>query len=182
VKFFQMAVLVLTGCSVVAIIMISFTPVILFFIITAKEYFFTVFLNIGILSLAGYFATVYIIKNFKMFFENQKWLPSVLVGCFVIAFVGTQLAWTLRPFFRSYAGFTKPVSGNFYIAVSTAAAENPLIAGPLIALFILIIIMMTLFYIVSSLAEPISASRIDYSTMKSEPDGKKSKSPKLISP
>jgi hypothetical protein len=182
VKFFQMAVLVLTGYSVVAIIMISFTPVILFFIITAKEYLFTVFLNIGILSLAGYFATVYIIKNFKMFFENQKWLPSVTVGCFVIAFVGTQLAWTLRPFFRSYAGFARPVSGNFYIAVTTAAAENPHVSGPLIALFMFIIIMMTLYYIFSSPAKPISASQIDNSKMLSEPDGKKSKSSNLISP
>lgn len=159
VEFYQMAVLILTGYSVTAIIMISFTPVILFFILTAKEYLFTVFLNIGILSLAGYFSTVYILKNFDKFYSNRNWLPSVVVGCFVIAFVGTQLAWTLRPFFNTYEGFTRPVSGNFYVAISTTAANNPHISGPLIFLFVFIIVMMTLYYLFSSPGQPAPVSR-----------------------
>jgi hypothetical protein len=41
----------------------------------------------------------------------------ILIGCLVLIFVGTQLAWILRPYFHFYPLFIRPLSGNFYVAL-----------------------------------------------------------------
>ena len=41
----------------------------------------------------------------------------ILIGCLVLIFVGTQLAWILRPYFHFYPFFIRPLGGNFYIAI-----------------------------------------------------------------
>lgn len=41
----------------------------------------------------------------------------ILIGCLVLIFVGTQLAWILRPYFHFYPFFIRPLVGNFYIAL-----------------------------------------------------------------
>ncbi|MFX1563142.1 MAG: zinc ribbon domain-containing protein [Promethearchaeota archaeon] len=41
----------------------------------------------------------------------------ILIGCLVLIFVGTQLAWILRPYFHYYPFFIRPLGGNFYIAL-----------------------------------------------------------------
>jgi len=47
---------------------------------------------------------------------NTSALP-ILIGCLVLIFVGTQLAWILRPYFHYYPLFIRPLGGNFYIAL-----------------------------------------------------------------
>lgn len=41
----------------------------------------------------------------------------ILIGCVVLIFVGTQLAWILRPYFHFYPFFIRPLGGNFYTAM-----------------------------------------------------------------
>ena len=41
----------------------------------------------------------------------------ILIGVAVLIFVGTQLAWILRPYFHFYPLFIRPLGGNFYIAM-----------------------------------------------------------------
>jgi hypothetical protein len=41
----------------------------------------------------------------------------ILIGVFVLIFVGTQLAWILRPYFHFYPFFIRPLGGNFYLAM-----------------------------------------------------------------
>ncbi len=41
----------------------------------------------------------------------------ILIGCVVLIFVGTQLAWILRPYFHYYPYFIRPLGGNFYTAL-----------------------------------------------------------------
>ncbi len=41
----------------------------------------------------------------------------ILIGIGVLIFVGTQLAWILRPYFHFYPLFIRPLGGNFYIAM-----------------------------------------------------------------
>jgi predicted nucleic acid-binding Zn ribbon protein len=41
----------------------------------------------------------------------------ILIGVLVLIFVGTQLAWILRPYFHFYPLFIRPLGGNFYLAV-----------------------------------------------------------------
>ncbi len=41
----------------------------------------------------------------------------ILIGVAVLIFVGTQLAWILRPYFHFYPLFIRPLGGNFYLAL-----------------------------------------------------------------
>ncbi|MFX1577921.1 MAG: zinc ribbon domain-containing protein [Promethearchaeota archaeon] len=41
----------------------------------------------------------------------------ILIGVAVLIFVGTQLAWILRPYFHFYPFFIRPLGGNFYLAL-----------------------------------------------------------------
>jgi hypothetical protein len=41
----------------------------------------------------------------------------ILIGCAVLVFVGTQLAWILRPYFNFSPFFIRPLGGNFYTAL-----------------------------------------------------------------
>ena len=147
IDFVQIATLILTGYAVAAIILMTFIPVVLFFIVTAKEYYFTVFLTIGVTGLAGYFSIVYIWRNFQVFHDDSKWYPSVITGTFIIAFVGTQLAWSLRPFFHPYSEFIRPMGGNFYSAIAKVAAQEPAIAGAIFSVFALIALVVTIVFI-----------------------------------
>ena len=150
IEISQMALILLTGYVIAAIIMLAFTPFMLFFILTAKEYYFTVFLTIGIMGLAGYFSLYYIYKSFRMFHDDNKWYPSFVVGSFVIAFVGTQLSWALRPYFHSADTFTRPTDGNFYVAMADAASNEPAIATSLICTFGFIAFIITVLMFMNS--------------------------------
>ncbi|MCK5561246.1 MAG: hypothetical protein KAJ51_11650 [Thermoplasmata archaeon] len=135
ISFPQMSSLLLLGFTSTSVVLITFTPLMLFFILTTKDYFFIVMLNIVICSFAGYFGIISILSGFKQFHKTGNWYPSLLIGSFIIIFVGTQLAWTLRPFFHASDQFTRPISGNFYVAVARIIELNPLVAVVLITIF-----------------------------------------------
>jgi hypothetical protein len=135
ITFSQMALMVSLGFTSTAIILAAFTPLMLFFILTTQNYFFIVILNISICSFAGYFGLLSLLTSFKRFHRNTNWSPSLIIGSFIIIFVGTQLAWTLRPFFHSTNVFTRPISGNFYIALARLIDQEPALAFILITIF-----------------------------------------------
>ena len=119
----QMAVLFMVSVTVMAIMMIAFLPVTLFFTLTTPErtfatYAFTVLLNVLFFALAGLTAVSYLLNGFsRIHGENKRWVPAMMIGSLVPAFVGTQLAWVLRPYFHVSWVFLAPPSGNFYIAL-----------------------------------------------------------------
>ncbi|MHA1937389.1 MAG: hypothetical protein ACW97O_04185 [Candidatus Thorarchaeota archaeon] len=119
----QMAVLFMISITVMATMMIAFLPVTLFFMLTTPErtfatYAFTVLLNVFFFGISGVTAVNFLLRGFsKIHGENRKWVPAMVIGSGVLAFVGTQLAWVLRPYFHLSATFIAPPSGNFYIAV-----------------------------------------------------------------
>jgi len=45
------------------------------------------------------------------------WTPAFFVGSIIFMFVGTQLAWVLRPYFHYYPQFVRPFEKNFYVAM-----------------------------------------------------------------
>lgn len=135
IDLYQTSVLLITGYVIASIIMIAFTPFVLFFILTARDYYFISSLTIGISGLSGFLSIIYIFRNFSLFHETKKWYPSFIVGSFAIALVGTQLAWTLRPFYHSYDRFIRPVQGNFYVAMVELFSQEPYIVGFLLFIF-----------------------------------------------
>jgi hypothetical protein len=151
-NFIQTLLLLVTGYSVAALVLLAFTPLMLFFLISAKGYGFTVFLTLGVNALAGWFGIVYIFKNYAGYHgaKNRKWLPSFLIGSFIIAFTGSQLGWALRPYFHSYGSFVRPVSSNFYMAMTSAAIKYPGTAAVFALLFGFFAFIVTLIIAVKS--------------------------------
>jgi hypothetical protein len=103
--------------------MIAFLPVTLFFTLTTPErtfatYGFSILLNVLFFALAGLTAVSYLLNGFsRIHGDNKRWVPAMMIGSIVLAFVGTQLAWVLRPYFHVSWVFLAPPSGNFYIAL-----------------------------------------------------------------
>jgi hypothetical protein len=121
----QMIIIMLSGMVLTTAIMISFTPIVIFFLLTGSNYYFLQLLHICIFILSGVFGMKVIIDALKYSCEKMGIYPRVGVEIFrfwvvIMAFVGIQLAWNLRPFlgdtgkpfklFRDY-------QGNFYTAL-----------------------------------------------------------------
>ncbi|MHA1289182.1 MAG: hypothetical protein ACTSPB_17475 [Candidatus Thorarchaeota archaeon] len=119
----QMSVLFMISVTVMSVMMIAFLPVTLFFTLTTPErtftaYGFTILLNVIFFGISGITAVIYLLNGFSSIHgENKKWVPAMIIGSAVLAFVGTQLAWVLRPFFHASMDFVAPPEGNFYIAL-----------------------------------------------------------------
>jgi hypothetical protein len=122
ITFRQMVVLLLSGVTVMSVVLLALIPVNLFFILTTANatyttYAFIVLLNIVIFALAGLFALAYLLKGFITLYSGAEWTFAFLIGSIIFMFVGTQLAWVLRPYFHYYPEFIRPVEKNFYVAV-----------------------------------------------------------------
>jgi len=119
----QTVMLLLLGFTVMSTVLIAFVPVNLFFLLTSPKSYeshnFTALLNIAIFTLGGFFALTYFVKGAETLYRgsSEKWKPAFILGSIILMFVGTQLAWVLRPFFNYYEQFIRPVEGNFYTAV-----------------------------------------------------------------
>jgi len=128
-SFKQMSVLFMISVTVMSVMMIAFLPVTLFFTLTTPErtfvaYGFTVLLNVLFFAISGATAVIYLMNGFnKIHGENKKWVPAMLIGSAVLAFVGTQLAWVMRPYFHTSLTFVAPPEGNFYIALFNLIAR-----------------------------------------------------------
>ena len=70
-----------------------------------------------IFTLAGLFTLAYLLSGFMKMYPGIGWAIAFFVGSIIFMFVGTQLAWVLRPYFHYYPQFVRPVEKNFYIAM-----------------------------------------------------------------
>lgn len=124
-RLYQMLSIIFSGFVLTTAIMISFAPIVIFFLVTGSNYYFLQLLHILIFILSGFFGMKSIIDSLKISCEKKNIYPRIGVVVFrfwviILAFVGIQLAWNLRPFlgdegkpfklFRHY-------EGNFYTAL-----------------------------------------------------------------
>jgi len=134
-KLSQMISIILAGFVLSTAIMVSFTPIVVFFLLTGGNYYFLQLLHIAIFILSGIFGMKTIIDALRYSCEQHNIYPKIGVDVFkfwivILVFVGIQLAWNLRPFlgdrnepfkiFRDY-------EGNFYAALIYSV--NQLIEG-----------------------------------------------------
>lgn len=127
----QMVSIVLSGFVLTGAIMLSFVPVVVFFLLTGGNYYFLQLLHIAVFLLSGVFGMKTIIDALKYSCEKRSVYPHTGVVVFrfwvvIMVFVGIQLAWNLRPFmgdrgepfmlFRHY-------EGNFYTALIYSAKQ-----------------------------------------------------------
>ncbi len=121
VGFRQTAAVLLSSFAIMSTVLLAFVPVNLFFILTTpgqgfQTYAFIVLLNVGIFAIAGLAGIAYQAAGLESIHSNRRWVDGFLIGLLVQVFVGTQLAWVLRPYFDGGV-FLRPLEGNFYISL-----------------------------------------------------------------
>jgi hypothetical protein len=142
----QSLAIVLVAISVTAVLTLAFAPISLFFLITAPSYAFFKLLNVAILTLTGSVGLGFLVGGMRSMnrmahLEQAALIPAEppagasvpaaptdrpvsmgLLNVWIVlyAFVGTQLGWTLRPFFgdpgQPFEIF-RSIEGNFYVNV-----------------------------------------------------------------
>ena len=129
--FWQMFKIILSGFVMVALVMISFAPIVIFFLITGDNYSFLKLLHVAIFGISGVFGMKIIVTALQFSCEKKGVYPKIGVTVFriwivILAFVGMQLAWNLRPFIGNrelqFELFRKR-EGNFYLTVIQAAGD-----------------------------------------------------------
>ncbi|MDZ8025824.1 MAG: actin-binding WH2 domain-containing protein [Nostoc sp. DedQUE11] len=126
--FGQHLALILTAVSVTSVLLFSFAPITLFFLLTTNNYQFLILLNVLIFALTGFIgiSSLYQATNLVLEQDNEgsKTRQKILqFWLFLYAFVGSQLGWTLRPFFGtpdSAFQLFREREGNFYLSVIQA--------------------------------------------------------------
>jgi len=152
----QTVMLLLFGFTAMSTVLIAFVPVNLFFMLTSPKshetHDFTALLNIAIFALGGFFALTCFTKGAETLYRgsSENWKPAFILGSIILMFVGTQLAWVLRPFFNYYELFMRPVEGNFYTSVVNLLMRSMGRTGTLIVAFLGLILVGWLFLSVLS--------------------------------
>jgi len=121
----MMTGIILSGFVLTGAIMVSFTPVIVFFILTGGDYHFLQLMHVAVFSLSGVFGMKMVLDALRYSCEQKGVYPHTGVVVFrfwvvILAFVGIQLAWNLRPFMAERGepyGLFRTYEGNFYSAV-----------------------------------------------------------------
>jgi len=149
----QALALVLAAITVTATLTLAFAPITLFFMVTAQSYPFFILLNTAILLLTGAVGLSFLISGMHSMntqaraeqtepteppetVEPLLTTPApqpqpvsmnlLLIWVLLYGFVGTQLAWTLRPFHGDPSMpfiLFRPVESNFYIGVVQTIAR-----------------------------------------------------------
>jgi hypothetical protein len=121
----QVLAIVLSGFVLCSAIMMSLAPVVIVFLLTGSNYYFLELLHIALFVIAGFFGMLRVVSALKYTCERKGIYPHTAVVVFrfwavIMAFVGVQIAWNLRPFVgdrgEPFALF-REYEGNFYAAV-----------------------------------------------------------------
>jgi hypothetical protein len=115
----------LSAITVIGILLCGFAPISLFFLLTVNDKFFFLLLNVTIFALTGVLGVSFLYQMMKPNEEEEqggniqirKNILRFWLGLY--GFVGTQLGWTLRPFFGTGNGFElfRPREGSFFTAI-----------------------------------------------------------------
>ncbi|KAA3663252.1 MAG: actin-binding WH2 domain-containing protein, partial [Chloroflexi bacterium] len=118
----QNVALILTAITVTAVLLLSFAPISLFFLLTTSQYQFFKLLNVVIFAVSGVMGVVFLSQGMKIVADNgtegegsRRWVLRLWM--FLYAFVGSQLAWTIRPFIGAPSipfDLFRQLGGNFY--------------------------------------------------------------------
>ena len=130
-SFGQYFAMLITAVSVISVLLFSFAPISLFFLISTNNYQFFVLLNVAVFSITGFIGVKFLYQGIQMLSqddeEGKDTRMSILQFWLILyAFVGTQLAWTLRPFFGNPGTqfvLFREMEGNFYLSLMQAIGQ-----------------------------------------------------------
>jgi hypothetical protein len=129
-SFAQTLALILLALALNSVLLASCAPIVLFFTVTGSDYHFIKLLHVAVFGFSGFWAMKALWQGLWAMCEKSDLYPkravSILkVWILVFGFVGTQMAWSLRPFVGSpglgYTLFRSGQAGNFYTAVWASA-------------------------------------------------------------
>lgn len=122
----QNIALILTGMTTTAVLLLSLAPITLFFLTTSSGYQFFKLLNVAVFAIAGIAGISFLRKGFQISVDADN--PDgastrrtlFILWIVLYGFVGTQMAWTLRPFLGAPGEpfvIVRQTGGNFYTNV-----------------------------------------------------------------
>lgn len=127
----QNVALMLTAITITAVVLLSFAPIVLFFLLTSSNYQFFKLLNVGVFSVAGIIGVIFLIQGMRLVSasgDEGTNARQIVVRLWIIvyAFVGSQVAWTLRPFVGAPSmkfELFRQLGGNFYTNIVASIGE-----------------------------------------------------------
>ena len=127
----QNVALILTAITVTAVILVSFAPISLFFLLNTSQYQFFKLLNVGIFGIAGVMGVLFLSQGMRIVSANRQMGDSgrrwvLRLWMMLYAFVGSQLAWTIRPFIGAPSiqfELFRQLGGNFYTDIFASFGE-----------------------------------------------------------
>jgi hypothetical protein len=129
-SFVQTLALILLALTFNAVLLAAFAPIVAFFAITGSSYSFIKLLHVLVMTFSGFWGMIALWQGLREMCEKSNLYPKravdiLRVWIFVFGFVGTQMAWSLRPFVgapdRPFEVFREGREGNFYAAVAQSA-------------------------------------------------------------
>jgi len=123
--------LILAAITVTAVLLLSFAPIVLFFLLTTSGYQFFKLLNVGAFTLAGLVGVTFLSQGMRIVSTGGKEGAGarrsvVRLWILIYAFVGSQMAWTLRPFIGAPSmqfELFRQLGGNFYANIFVSIGE-----------------------------------------------------------
>jgi hypothetical protein len=127
----QNVALILTAITVTSVLLLSFTPIVLFFLLTTSGYQFFKLLNVAICAISGWMGVLFLSQGMRIVAAAGKQgagARSNVVRLWILlyGFVGSQMAWTLRPFIGAPAmkfELFRQLGGNFYSNILVSIGE-----------------------------------------------------------
>lgn len=125
-SFTQTLALILLALTLNSVLLSSCAPIVWFFIFTGSNYHFIKLLHVAIFGFSGLWAMLALWQGLRAMCEKSNLYPRqsiriLQIWVCVFGFVGTQMAWSLRPFVGSpdmeYQFFRPNQEGNFYEAI-----------------------------------------------------------------
>lgn len=127
----QYVAVIQASIAVSSLILIAFAPISAFFLMTSTNYAFFKLLNVAILGFSAFMGVRFLYSHTLAISESaapSKVITHRILSFWVVlfAFVGSQLGWTLRPFFGSPGmefEVVREVGGNFYSDVARSMGD-----------------------------------------------------------
>ena len=127
----QNVALILTAITVTAVLLLSFAPITLFFLLTTSHYQFFKLLNVIIFTVSGLMGILFLSQGMLIVSTSgqvgdhaRRWVLRMWM--LVYAFVGSQMAWTIRPFIGAPSikfELFRQLGGNFYTNIFASLGE-----------------------------------------------------------
>jgi len=127
----QNVALMLTTITVTSVLLLSFAPVVTFFLLTTSQYQFFKLLNVGVFTISGIVGVTFLSQGMRIVsYGGSEGVRTrrrvVWLWILLYAFVGSQMAWTLRPFVGAPGlpfELFRQLGGNFYANIFASIGE-----------------------------------------------------------